>query len=140
MCLRSKTNIPEIAKEDIVCYKIIERVSSNKYKSPYQGDEIIFNKTIIASKPTKKFNMMPTVDVDLKTIIGYYIGEGFIHAFIIKENAKCSVLNHYYFLNFEGTTIVKCIIPKGSRYFISIDNVEICSDRMMITDEIIYSY
>lgn len=137
MCLCSETNIPKIAKKDIVCYKIIERISNNEYKSPYQGDEIIFNKTIIASKPPKKFNIMPDVDIDLKTINDYYIGEGFIHAFIATRDAR----NHYYyFLCREGATIVKCIIPKGSRYFVNIDNTEICSDRMMITDEIIYSY
>lgn len=139
MCLCSKTNIPKIAKEDIVCYKIIERVSSNEYKSPYQGDEIIFNKTIIASKPTKKFNIMPTVDIDLKTIIEYHIGEGFIHAFIAKEDARIYVLSHYCFFNM-GAAIVRCIIPKGSRYFVNIKNTEICSDRMMITNEIIYRY
>ena len=129
MCLYSKEKVPLIAEKDIVCYKILRRERYG-YFSPYQEDKIIFNKTIIASRSKRKFEINKE---HLRTEF-FSISEGFIHAYNMPIIAYFSY--QQMLSNFSNThfNIVKCIIPKGSRYFNGIGD-DICADRMIITDE-----
>ena len=44
MCLESKTIFPKIAKEDIICYKVIDIKGYSVYNRSYQYDEHKINK------------------------------------------------------------------------------------------------
>ena len=44
MCLESKTIFPKIAKEDIICYKVIDIKGYSVYNKSYQYDEHKINK------------------------------------------------------------------------------------------------
>lgn len=49
MCLFVKNLNFKTAEEDIVCYKVLYKVSENKIITPYIGEEICFN-TVITPK------------------------------------------------------------------------------------------
>lgn len=117
MCLILKTNriqrlfykllvIPKIAKEDIVVYKIYHiykpdsRIDEFKFRSAYSGTE-----HSIGTQPEVKFGIKEKSSIIFKNEI--VIEEGY-HSYIdipINED-----LYYHY-------SIVKCIIPKGAKYF-----------------------
>ena len=115
MCLITTKDIPEIAQEDIVCYKfyVLHKVKDDinlpsydkdGYLSPYQG------------MPAPTINKVTNTLLDRaylsKYTAVYMVGRGF-HSFkylddLIKE------LN--FWLSYD-TIIFKCIIPKGTKYY-----------------------
>ena len=111
MCLITTKNIPEIAQEDIVCYKfyilIMEgdiNYDKNGLLSPYQG------------------SLAPTINKVTNTLLdkaylkygaAYMINRGF-HSFkYIDDLTKES----YFWQSSYNIKIFKCIIPKGTKYY-----------------------
>lgn len=101
MCL--VTNNPEqIAKEDITCYKIVF-LEDNKLLSFYQGFEYILN------------NLYTTVISYTHDLIeeDYICIERAFHSYTSLDYAMRFLQTHAIY----GATIVKCIIPKGAKFY-----------------------
>lgn len=149
MCWISKNELTKlIADKDIECYKnfrfkditfkqksifkfkfgkkkIIQIISLYKeYKYiPYKKQKIIDLKF----KPIKSF-YYPYGFNDYK-IISYKIDAGY-HSYNTIEIARKNIF-------FGAEIIIKCIIPKGTEYYINNDN-EIVSSTIIVTDQIVY--
>ena len=96
MCFAITT--PEkIAKKDITCWKLFEKLSpeaKNDYRSSHQGSLYALGQTYTV----KKFGIKKgTID------------EG-IHSYSNRFNAERRA-------NWFGLPLVKCIIPKGTKYY-----------------------
>ena len=133
MCLfiKDKNLKPKVAKKNIVCYKIIKTnnlycnttKSGGEYRfiTPFQGAFVELGMTVEAKgtdeKPKDIYWWVPR-RVKNK---GYnnFVNEGFIHSFRTLEAAKKSfTLDDYTFtLSEDCCYIVKCIIPKGTKYY-----------------------
>lgn len=121
MCLYSKTNISLIAEEDIECYKLV--FSKEGYSTKYQSvcEMFPYKEGLIKSKGNKiiwhnQYNNTYTID------------EGFLHTF-----------TSIYFAKKKGycyDEILRCIIPKGSKYFISDDGKEYASDKLLVCESV----
>ena len=117
MCLITTKNIPEIAQEDIVCYKfyVLHKVKDDinspydkdKYLSPYRGVPAP-NINEVANTELDKAYLCDSNTSNLK----YFVMKGF-HSYkylddLIKELS--------FWLSYD-TMIFKCIIPKGTKYY-----------------------
>ena len=101
MCLL--TNNPEhIAKEDITCYKVVF-LEGNKLLSFYYGFEYILNNLYTTG-------ILSTRDLIEKDYI--YIERAF-HSYISLDSAMKFLQKH----TFSNAVIVKCIIPKGAKFY-----------------------
>lgn len=90
-----------VAKEDIVCYKIL-RKRGNELYTPYQEVKI---------KPGI-FKATGTLSEDCGTR-RKTVGEGVIHTFAKYDQARDEKGR-------ENTLIYKCVIPKGTNYYIGL--------------------
>ena len=117
MCLYLRDEKPRIAKEDITVLKYVN-VDDNVITTPYQCTNILVNEVMTAfpNKEDIKF-----CDIDLLGNDVYSLGEGAIHAKLIK-----SVFSRY--------ECRKAIIPAGTEYWVSVRGDEIAARSMIITD------
>ena len=116
MCLYTKWKKPKKAKRDIIVYKILDRYC----KSPYRG--FAYNLGVKYDTDMKSFKGMFTS--------GIYIDVGF-HAFTSKRALLKSSL--------KSGVAFKCIIPKGSSYYISYCKKEIVSDSIIIKRRLLFN-
>ena len=115
MCLITTKNIPEIAQEDIICYKfyVLHKVKDDinlpsydkdGYLSPYQG------------MPAPAINEVTNTLLDRaylsKYTAVYMVGRGF-HSFKYLDD----LINELDFWQSSDIEIFKCIIPKGTKYY-----------------------
>ena len=115
MCLITTKDIPEIAQEDIVCYKfyVLHKVKDDinlpsydkdGYLSPYQG------------MPAPIINEVTNTLLDRaylsKYTAVYMVGRGF-HSFKYLDDL---IEELDFWLSFD-IKIFKCIIPKGTKYY-----------------------
>lgn len=124
MCLISETNKPTIATEDIVCYKVI----TTENKTPYTDSfvNILHRLGIIPFKA--KGNIKIEENFNRFTRRYYYtITKGMIHTF------KGQI---FYTMSWFFPKIYKCIIPKGTEYFISQGGNEYCSKKIIFKKRI----
>lgn len=147
MCWTSRNELTKlIATKDIECYKnfkleditfeqksifnfkigkkkIIQLLSLfEKYQYiPYKKQQIInLNPIKISFNP---------YDLEYYKIIGYRIDAGY-HSYNTIEIAQKNIF-------YEYEVVVKCIIPKGTEYYVN-DNNEIVSSTIIVTDQIVY--
>lgn len=124
MCLITKQKEPLIAEEDIVVYKVF----TSEDKSPYQE----FDYTPYIGKLLT--DTAPEEVVYIKDFNGNCIetevSSGFIHSYT-KLIKAIPIANMY-----EGRKIRECIIPKGTRIFISEFGSQIASKSIIIGEEI----
>lgn len=129
MCLVSKSNEPLIAVHDIHCYKALTNIN-NEFFSPFQHSRYFLNAVNYASLHTPNYAF-------IEHPIGgkyYYIEEGFLHCFT-DEGILSLNDNDYNFLSpFFNLSLFECYIPKGSKYFISENGEEICSNKLYVTN------
>ena len=116
MCLYTKWKKPKKAKKDIIVYKILDK----DCVSPYRGF---------------KYNLGVKYDTDMESFNtpfdnGLYIDVGF-HAFTSKRALLKSSL--------KSRIAFKCIIPKGSSYYISSCKKEIVSDSIIIKRRLLFN-
>ena len=106
MCLITTKSIPEIAQENVICYKFY-KLMENKLFSPYQG--------VLA----------PNINEVVNTVLGraylhryrgkspiYSINRGF-HSFKYFEE----LIGELHFWKCSDIRIFKCIIPQGTKYY-----------------------
>lgn len=120
MCFQNTRNLknPKVAKADIVCFKTMKRLRSNRVQSIYYNDIFQNDWTVPVSykigETYRATNMegipIEKLEVKMQAITTYkYINAGF-HSFKKRINK----------LYKNGKTIksnVKCIIPKGTQYY-----------------------
>lgn len=130
MCLYTKQICPLKARNDIVCYK--------KFYVWHSFLETIYKFYKIV-KPKENY---PTLmdDTDVRSCVfrstwrknkgsKYEIWGGMIHAFRTKPALSAKECR------FPRIGVYKCIIPKGTLYYVGIDN-DICAKKMLIVEEV----
>ena len=126
MCLITTKNIPEIAQEDIVCYKIYILIE-DELLSPYQGS------------PAPAINKVTNTLLDRAYLSNYrgayMISKGF-HSFKYLDD----LIKELDFWQSYDIKIFKCIIPKGTKYYEGKFNnsPSYCSESIILKEIINY--
>lgn len=124
MCLYTYDKKPLIAKDDIVCYKVVEyNPEMDTYNTPLQKTDV---SEYVKNKTIWKDPSEPPVD---RKVVGkgiydrslYEIGMGYIHAF---REPYGNITYHVY----------KCIVPKGTEYYLGFSN-DICARAIQFVEE-----
>lgn len=120
MCLCTKWEKSKKAKRNIIVYKILDK----DCVSPYRG--FVYNLGV-------KYN------TDFKSVKGIfsnntYVDDGF-HAF----TSKRALLKSHLYKKSTPTVAFKCIIPKGSSYYISSCKKQIVSDSIIIKRRLLFN-
>ena len=100
MCLENvKNKRAKIASEDIPCFKVLDKwkYPTPHFVTPYQYKKIVLGYTYTS--------VLDTPDWANRVEQG-------LHAFLTLEQAKAMCKHEH------NRVIVKCIIPKGSKYYI----------------------
>lgn len=121
MCLVSKSNEPLIAVHDIHCYKALTMIN-NEFFSPFQHSRYFLNAVnyaFIECSTGGKY---------------YYIEEGFLHCFTDEGILSLNDDDYNFMCPFYTLYLFECYIPKGSKYFISENGKEICSNKLYVTN------
>lgn len=117
----------KIAKKDIVCYKVLEIRGKNLgryiyFVTPYKEKKIELNKEYADNKEIRMWEEYSCLCRQTLT----QIGQGVFHTFAGKMDAFA------HCQNMGGCIVVKCIIPKGSEYYVG-DFVKLSAGDMKIT-------
>lgn len=106
-----------IAAEDIVCYKIVKNPNEyhKNYRSYFQLTDIEIGKTYISCLNRVK----NSIEEGLHSM-GHYYGVSLLR----------------YYLADINSSIVKCIIPKGSSYYVGefYSNISYASDKLIYVE------
>ena len=125
MCWVSKTKpIKNIAEKDIICYKVfhIQNIIFDKSKIQKLYSEYM-NFLYIPYKKQEHINLkIENYIYDKRITFGY-------HSYSTIESALYGIHNSNY-------TIVECIIPKDSEYYVN-SRQEIVSSDIIVTDKIL---
>ena len=127
MCWVSKSKtmpIKNIAEKDIICYKIfhIQNIIFDKWKIQKLYSEYM-NFLYIPYKKQEHINLkIENYIYDKRITFGY-------HSYSTLERALYGIHNSNY-------TIVECIIPKDSEYYVN-SRQEIVSSNIIVTDKIL---
>lgn len=116
MCLETYNKKPYIANKNIVVYKILRKSLFAEIESPYRG--FVYKLRTLYSTPL-------SVRKSLYSDKLYLIEEGF-HAYTSIDKAKKEIIY------FNKAAIYRCIIPKGSLYYINEKNNEIVSNQLIV--------
>lgn len=110
-------NRPLIAKEDIVCYKKLNRCGENIYMTPII--DILVPIECIQDKVPFEAQILSKFIFIWSHVFGFsaFVEDGFIHTF--NRNDECRLYETF-----------KCIIPKGTKYFIGEDG-DYASERII---------
>lgn len=133
MCLKIRNNEISnklyIAKEDIICYKIL----TEHLISPYRGYKYKFNKLVKAKLKLPsiidgiyQFKLIKSVS---KTYIISYIGRG-LHSYSTINQAKEQTSS--WFTGIPRYEIYKCIIPKNSEFYYDNVKKEYTSNQLIV--------
>lgn len=136
MCLRLAVKYQKrIAETNIICYKHLKAVDydQNKkpvLKTPYQNQYVQIGRTY--TSPIKIINLVQYLFNREKTT--YQITEA-LHSFKYLKNCKedSYSVRVIHFMNTYDQVIVKCVIPKGSEYYVGKFGRSICyaSDKLV---------
>lgn len=117
-------NRPLIAKEDIVCYKVLTRFyddSPDIFRTPFQYEKIRVQAYL-------KYQI-PFIAEDKYKLCSFWrhklgfsriVESGFIHTFTDIHPISLPISVHRAL--HRGEFVFKCIIPRGTKYFIGINN------------------
>ena len=101
MCLElKKYSKPKIAKKDIICYKALLKLDDGILRTPYQNSPIKIGEIYQSN----------IINKNCKIEIG-------IHSFENIEDILRWVNRCYLSIYLERLLKVKCIIPKGAKYY-----------------------
>jgi hypothetical protein len=118
-----------IAREDIICAKLLLVDKSNDLFSPFM--EFKFTPNLVYNNDSKE---------DIKPVVEdyYEVGSGFFHAYLLKEAADETaekIIRKYkvslILKGFKAVTVRKAIIPAGTPYYIGQDG-DICAKSIKI--------
>ena len=110
MCMHTKTSEASYAKEDIICYKVMDKSGyDGGWVTPYMRTPV--SDSIVSGEKNFKANSYERVRAD-----GFYSGyfeitSGFIHTFASPSNAIIHAKS------FSCGKVFTCIIPKGVKYY-----------------------
>ena len=126
MCLYTKQIMPIKAKTNIVCFKVLRKYKHKtgwkKYETPIMHMpikmyiEIYANGNSKLPYPPNAYRPSGTPGI---------VSDGFIHAFTTMEKAQEWIKKSR--MIFGPLVIARCIIPKNTLYYISIDKDQICA-------------
>ena len=139
MCLITNNITPSIATEDIICYKRLDLVNGC-FRTPFLHKKVCNKKNIIGYKQAigcfekltrKKYFEYTSYKGDL-----YSLSKGFIHTYstfgkILKNSVTFDICGRMT----TKSHMFKCIIPKGSKYWVGQD-LDLCSDKIIYKKEI----
>lgn len=131
MCLYSKTNTPLIAEEDIVVYKVLMHRNGKDY-APVVSDTANLQ-SYIYKKGANKARLKEDISLTLDGRT-YAIGQGFLHAYTTNEEAEKSKTRWNCCFLTVSNFVVKMIVPKGTEYFVGIDEKDICAKQLIWED------
>lgn len=121
MCHRH--NRPLIADEDIVCYKLVNKSTDGTYTTPHTDTivpiECIEHKVPFKAKIVNPFRFFCYHILGTTGIVG----DGFIHVYKDPQQSHC------------GCITFKCIIPKGTKYFVGALN-DYAAKKIVFLEEI----
>lgn len=147
MCWATRNELTKlIADKDIECYKnfrlndiILKQKSIFKFKfGKKKITQLISLFKEYKYKPYKKQKIIDLKPIEISYfpygfedfgIIGYKINAGY-HSYTSIKSAKEKIF-------YPDEVIIKCIIPKGTEYYINNDN-EIVSSTIIVTDQRVY--
>ena len=162
MCLILKSNDSKvhISDEDIVCYKVVERMKKSDHKRYYSASTEKYissyaklnNVHIVAryernNRVVKEDDFIKGVMIDNHEYIESTITDGAIHSFVNLDDAICARAQHIAYFRWvkkhnyapyiidREYFVVKCIIPKGTPYYIGINGL---NEKNYASREIIY--
>lgn len=129
MCLVVKKNQrPLVAEKDIVVYKSVEW-RNYKYVSPFHG--FVYEKKQYKTRMCSSIERWAFDDIETEVVRKLYgpmrnanikfIGKGFHFAFSRKR------LEHA-----AGGYIMRCIIPKGTKYYVGIDTTLGVAEKIIV--------
>lgn len=120
MCLYSTTPIPSIAQEDIICYKVFNKIAFHDdiLRTPYQLAVVCLEDFPFLFKASSSYKRVYPIFDNSNQCVGYSLGSGFIHAYTEKP----------YLLPYQ--CVVLCKILKGTKYYVSWKGAEICANEM----------
>lgn len=115
MCLYiNSTDKAFIAKEDLVCYKILIKYPNNKYVSPYLNKTYSSKKEYVIRDRVRRKKEFSGID-------GIY--GGVMHSFMFFEDAQRVAIYMHEYEN-RPICIFSCIIPKGTKYYKGLDAID----------------
>ena len=130
MCLTTKQVYPFIAKEEIVCYKLIEEKRNLfgwKWVTPYQyfrvSKSMVAGKRLLRARGRRRY---------YSHIFGNLVGGGYIHTFSNNKYAK----DVYETMSVAGYHLFECVIPVGTEYYVSDDKQEYASRSIRFISQI----
>lgn len=134
MCLMSKQVVSFIAKEDIITYKLLLKNNCGEYLTPYMYKEVKLGEALDGG------------DIDVQFELGCSklfneIGSGYVHSYVNPFGAWNTGNETIWLFDFRvnlsvcTSVLVKCIIPKGTEYYIDSDMECIASKRLIIGDK-----
>lgn len=132
MCLTTRQICPLKAKRDITVYKILKINPLGKLYTPCTYVEVKVGETMDASCQKTQEYSRKLVSTKHQLLVKE-IGGGMIHSYV-DENFALVMTN---WIDYKWA-IVKCTIPKGTLYYISFNNTQICSKKLII-NKIIHS-
>ena len=132
MCLTCRDPRPNIADDDIVVYKVVT-VFRGKFRAAIQRNHY-YEPGKTYSQP-EVFDNIEAVLYSQGTIVRIY--EGY-HSYSDFEAAKFTAVQLCSPYNRAEQVILKCIIPKGAKYFCGEDwhAKERCSDKLEVVEEV----
>lgn len=127
MCLYTKAAEPQIASEDIFCYKVLAVTADGRFFTPF-----LVRKVSVPGKITAAFSA--TKGLYVRSLGRYEVsGEG-VHAIIDKREAIIERLRMIESgLFFAELVIVRCTIPKGTGFWIG-DDCDIAAKQMILEE------
>jgi len=112
---------PFKAKEDIECWKIMDLCEGKLYSSVMPAGPYLIDDTIKCTKRLSRFNWLNAYLLNFKD---FFNGE-VVHAY--KTKPRC-------YFNWSFRVIVKCIIPKGTYYWYSDDEIVATEMKIIALD------
>lgn len=122
-------NRPLVADEDIVCYKVLFQYFvdfPDILRTPYQYQKIRIQVYLDYQIPFTAWD-----EHEFRSFWRHKLGfsrvveSGFIHTY--RDN--------HSILSFRNEYVFKCIIPKGTKYFIGVDN-DYASERIIFLEKL----
>lgn len=128
MCLYTNSPTPLIAEHDIVCYKVVYNYNTGFFNAIVMNFEYEIGK--IYNEPLFETALFCRCDesfYEQEKFEAYY---GF-HSYIQYNVAKrvCRIVDYR---TFNTAVILKCIIPKGSEYYIGNSDSDYCSNNIRV--------
>lgn len=122
----------ETAEKDIVCYKVLIEEDDGTLRSPYYCLKTWKLREEQEEKLTQEKVQLKGKEYELKTATGLY-------TFNNKRSARLAldIMKEKTKINFR---LFRCIIPKGSKYYIgSYYRNEYCSEKLIIKRKLIFN-